>query len=254
NLVMRVFDIGQGDSIFIEMPNGNQVLIDGGPSDAVLARLGRVMPFWDRSIDLVILTHPHADHITGLIQVLKRYDVGMVLTSGVNYSTPEWNEWRALLERKHIPVVIAKRGQRARFSKTAYLDILTPFQSFIGASPKNVHDAMIVSKLYDASATALLTGDMEKSLEYQILFFGDDIKSDVLKIGHHGSKTSTTEDFLAAVSPKIAVISVGKKNRYGHPYQQTLDTLKKFGVKIFRTDQDGDVRLMSNGRSIWRDQ
>lgn len=250
DLVMTVFDIGQGDSIFIELVNGNRVLIDGGPSDAVLAKLGAIMPFWDHTIDLVILTHPHTDHVTGLIGLLKRYHVGMIMESGVNYATSEYDEWHAFEREKNIPVVVAKRGQRIHLSKTAYLDILTPFQSFVGSSPKNVHDAMIISKLHAGSATALLTGDAEKPLEYELLFSGDDLRSDVLKIGHHGSKTSTAEDFLRAASPRIAVISVGRKNRYGHPAQAVVDRVHAFGASLFRTDINGDVRLVSDGKGF----
>ncbi|MDP3772374.1 MAG: ComEC/Rec2 family competence protein [bacterium] len=249
-LVLDVFDIGQGDSIFIQSDSGSQVLIDGGPDSKVLAKLGEVMPFWDRSIDLVILTHPHADHVTGLIEVLKRYDVGVVMESGANYPTPEYTEWHRLLEQKHIPVIIAKTGQHIRLSPRAALDILLPSHSFIGASPKNVHDAMIVSRLTYGSTTVLLTGDAERPLEYQLIGSGTDLHADILKVGHHGSKTSTTEDFVRAVSPRFAVISVGRKNRYGHPAQQTLDTLAKFGIQTFRTDQDGDVKFMSNGRGL----
>jgi len=251
-LRLTVFNIGQGDSIFIEAPNGNQVLIDGGPSGAVLGKLGGVMPLWDRSIDLIVLTHPHADHVVGLVEVLKRYDVGMVLESGVNYSTVEYREWRALLKQKHIPVMIARAGQKMRLAKNIELDIFTPFDSFIEKSPSNAHDAMVVSKLIYASSSILLTGDAEKQIEYRLILSGADLKSDVLKVGHHGSKTSTTEDFVRAVSPGYAVISVGKKNRYGHPYQQTLDTLAKFNIKTFRTDLDGDVEFVSDGRKFER--
>lgn len=251
-LRLIVFDIGQGDSIFIEAPNGNQVLIDGGPSSAVLGKLGSVMPLWDRSIDLIVLTHPHADHVAGLVEVLKRYDVGMVIESGVNYSTAEYREWRILLEQKHVPVVIARAGQKLRLSSKTELDILTPFESFVGKSPSNAHDAMVVSKLIHASSSALLTGDAEKYFEYRLMLSGIDLKSNILKVGHHGSKTSTTEDFVRAVSPNYAVISVGRKNRYGHPTQQTLDTLAKFNIKTFRTDQDGDIEFVSDGSKFER--
>lgn len=251
DLIMTVFDVGQGDSIFIELPNGNQVLIDGGPSDAVLAKLGHAMPFWDHSIDLVILTHPHADHVTGLVEVLKRYHVGMVMESDVNYATSEYSEWHRLLREKHIPVAIAHVGQVVHLSPRAELDILTPRDSFIGVSPNNVHDAMVISRLIYASTTALLVGDEEKPLEYRLIASGEDLISDILKVGHHGSKTSTTEVLIQAVRPKFAVISAGRKNRYGHPHQQTLDTLHKFGIQIFRTDTDGDISFVSNGKRIW---
>lgn len=247
-LTITFFDVGQGDSIFIEAPNGNRILIDGGPDRSVLGKLTSVMPFWDHSIDLVILTHPHADHVTGLVEALKRYDVGAVLESDPKYSTPEYLEWHRLLSDRHVPVTIARAGQRVALSPFAELDILAPLASFVGVSLQNVHDAMVVSRLVYGSSSALFAGDAERSLEYRLLFSGAPLKSDVLKVGHHGSKTSTSEDFVSAVAPSFAVISVGAKNRYGHPNQQTLDTLTRFGVPTFRTDLDGDVKFVSDGR------
>ena len=250
--VFRVtfFDVGQGDAIFVEVPNGNQILIDGGPSDRVAAKLGEHMPFWDRSIDLLILTHPHTDHLNGLLEVLKRYDVGMVMEAGVRYSTPEYGEWRDLLKKKNVQVMVAQRGQRVHISPSADFDILAPFENSENTSPKNVHDAMVVSKLRYSSTTVLFTGDAEETLEYKLLMSGADLAADILKVGNHGSKTSTANAFVRMAAPKIAVISAGKNNRYGHPHQQTLDTLEKFGVKIFRTDRDGDIEFTSDGNSF----
>ena len=247
NLVVTFFDIGEGDAILFEAPNGNEILIDGGPGDRILAKLGGTLPFWDRSLDLVILTHPHADHVTGLVDVLERYDVGMVLETGVNHSIPEYAEWRELLKEKDVKVITAKSGQRVQFSESARLDILTPFENFAGASRPNVHDAMLVSRLAHGSTTVLLMGDAEKSLEYRLLYSGDDLDADILKVGHHGSKTSSTVEFLAAVSPEIAVIQVGRKNRFGHPVEEVLERLEASGAKILRTDRDGDIRILSNG-------
>jgi len=246
-LRVHFFDVGQGDAIFIEAENGNQVLVDGGPNSSVLAKLGEVMPFWDRSIDLVILTHPHADHLDGVLEVLKRYDVGVVMESGVNHSIPEYEEWHQLLKEKNIKVVVAKSGQKVRLSDLAYLDILTPFENFAGESPKNVHDSIIIAKLVHASTTALFMGDAEKQMEYRLLFSGAEIDADILKVGHHGSKTSTSEELLRAVTPEISVISAGRKNRYGHPHQEVIDRLENSGIKIFRTDIDGDIVFVSNG-------
>src|SRR3989344_8979537 len=132
NLLVTFFDIGQGDSSFIEAPNGNQVLIDGGPDDTVLSKLGREMPFWDRSIDAVILTHPDKDHIAGLVEVLKRYDVGMVLWTGVLHSNAEYDEWKKLLAEKEIPVFIAKRGQKMVIGEGIVFHVLAPFENFEG--------------------------------------------------------------------------------------------------------------------------
>lgn len=252
-LRVHFFDIGQGDAIFIEAENGNQVLIDGGPNSSILAKLGETMPFWDKSINLIILTHPHADHLDGLIEVLKRYDIDMVLETGVSHSIPEYEEWRRLLREKNIKVVVANAGQKVQLSDSAFLDILAPLNNFDGSSLKNIHDAMIVSKLASGSASLLLMGDAEKQIEYRLLLSGAVVDADILKAGHHGSKTSTGEEFLRAVSPEFAVISAGRKNRYGHPHQEVIDRLEDFGVKILRTDVEGDIVLMSDGaRFYWQ--
>lgn len=251
--VFRVtfFDVGQGDAIFLEAPDGNQILIDGGPGDRVLAKLGERMPFWDRSIDLLILTHPHADHLNGLLEVLKRYDAGMVMETGVHHSIPEYGEWHDLLKKKNAQMIAAHRGQRVNLGRAGMIDILAPFESFEDASPKNVHDAMVVLKFRYGSTMVLLMGDAEEPLEYKLLMSGTDVAADILKVGHHGSKTSTALAFVRAVAPTAAVVSSGKNNRYGHPHQQTLDTLAKFNIPVFRTDRDGDIEFISDGRDFW---
>ena len=246
-LLLHVFDVGQGDSLFIEGPNGNNVLIDGGPDDKVLAELGKTLPYWARSIDLVVLTHPHADHVDGLINVLKRYHVGMVLESDVNYPTPENDELHHVIQSKSIPDVVAARGEIVDLGEGAKLYVLAPFRSFVSENPTNVHDSMVVLKLAYASSSAMLMGDAEVPLEFQLIAAGDNLRADILKVGHHGSKTSSNELFLEAVHPFFAAISVGAKNRYGHPTQGVLDRLHQLGIKIFRTDEDGEVTFVSDG-------
>lgn len=249
-LTVDFFDVGQGDGIFFQTPSGNQVLIDGGPDSAILSKLGKEMPFWDRSIDVLILTHPHADHLDGLVEVLKRYNIGMVLESGVNHSIPEYDEWHKLLREKNIPIHFAESGHIIDFGDGVHFDIYTPFDSFIGESPKNIHDATVIGRLIYASSSVLFMGDSEKSLEYQLLWRRSDfhsLNSSILKIGHHGSKTSTSKEFLQAVSPQFAVISAGRKNRYGHPHQEVIDRINELGIKIFRTDQNGDIKFINDG-------
>ena len=250
DLAVSFFDVGQGDSIFIETPERHQILIDGGPGDAVLAKLGRAMPFWDRSLDLVILTHAHADHVSGLVEVLRRYHIDRILESGEAYATPEYDEWRALIREKKIPVTIAAAGEDAQ-AGDARLRVLSPFENKEGVSFKNAHDANVAVRLEYGRARALLTGDAEKMIEYRLLFEApQSLRADILKVGHHGSKTSSSEEFLAAVLPRYAVISVGRKNRYGHPVQEVLDRIAASGATIFRTDRDGDVRFVSNGEEF----
>ncbi len=255
NLLVTFFDIGQGDAVFIEVPGGNQVLIDGGPSERILSKLGRAMPFWDRSLDLLILTHPHADHLDGLFEVLKKYEVGMVLESGANHSLAEYKEWQEMLIKKNIHTVYARAGQKIVLGGGAELDVYYPFRNFTGESLKNQHDANVVARLKYGKNSVLLTGDAEKSAEYRLLWEAPKnpffvLRSDVLKVGHHGSKTSSSGDFLKTVSPRWAVISVGDKNRYGHPHQEVLDRLSAVVSKIFRTDIDGDIKIESDGKNL----
>lgn len=257
------FDVGQGDAIFIEAPDGHQVLIDGGPDRTVLNRLGEVMPFWDRSIDILVLTHPQADHLTGLLEVLKRYNVGMVLESGVNHTIPEYQEWRELIRGRNIPAVIAERGQKIRLSDNVSLAVLAPFQPLAGLTIKKINEASVVLKFQfvspvrngisnGVSTTALLMADAEARLERQLIAAGNSLESDLLKVGHHGSKTSSREEFLRAVRPRLAVISAGRRNRYGHPHQEVLDRLESLSILVLRTDQDGDITLVSDGKNFIR--
>lgn len=247
NLLVTFFDVGQGDAIFIEV-GGNQILIDGGPNDRILAKLGRTLPFWDRSIDLLILTHPDADHLNGLLEVLRRYDVELVLETGVLHPTPQYEEWRELLKKRGVRVVFAKYGQRVSIGRGAVLDILAPFEDYFGKSAGKINNTAIVSRLGQGRNSVLLMSDVEKSIERRLLFeSGGRLDSDILKVGHHGSKTSTSEDFLKTVSPEVVVIQVGRKNRYGHPTQEVLDRLAAVGAKILRNDLDGDIKVESDG-------
>jgi competence protein ComEC len=220
---VHVFDVGQGDGIFLELPDGNQILVDGGPDKTILSKLASAMLPWDRSIDLLILTHPHADHLDGLFEVAKRYRIGMVLESGSLHTIPEYAEWHALLRERGVPIIVARAGQRIAASDSIVIDVLAPADSMEGKSLKNVHDAMIVVKFSYGSTSVMLMGDAEKKIEYALMRTYSDLRADVLKVGHHGSKTSTSDDFLKAVSPRYAVISVGRKNRYGHPHQDVID-------------------------------
>lgn len=254
NLIVTFFDVGQGDSIFIESAEGYQVLIDGGPSTQVVSKLGRRMPFWDRTLDRVILTHPDKDHIAGLVEVLKKYSVDGIIWTGVKHSSAIYQEWVRLIEEKKVPEFFAEKGYVIHFGNGVRFEILAPFESFKGKSAKETNDTSIVGMLIHGDNTFLLTGDSEKITEYRLLLESPQaIDADVLKVGHHGSKTSSSQEFLQFVSPDIAVIQVGARNRYGHPTQEVLDRLAALGAHIVRTDIDGDVTLISDGEKIWRE-
>ena len=245
-LKVTFFDIGQGDAALIQTNDGKQILIDGGPGKTILTKLGSAMPYWDREIELVILTHPHADHLFGLIEAAKQYDIKHVLDSGADYHTADYVEWHRLLEEKQIPVTIARAGQRIHLSDFAYLDILAPLEDFSQKELDHIHDAMIVARLYTSygNPSIFFTGDMERRLEFEFATrIADMLDSDILKIGHHGSKTSSSELFLKAVSPDVAIISVGRKNTFGHPHESVLKRLESLGIPIRRTDLDGDIHF-----------
>jgi len=245
-LEVTFFDVGQGDAIFIETPQSQQILIDGGPSSVILEKLSKEMPFWDKSIDLVILTHPERDHLGGLIEVLKKYKVENVLWTGVVRDTAEYKEWVKLIEGKKANVFIAKGSEKIKVSGTI-LDVLYPFENLEGKEFKNSNDTSIVNRLVFGQDFFLFTGDISKSTEKKLIEKQIDINSNILKVAHHGSKTSSSEEFINKVSPRLAIISVGENNSYGHPQPETLEILNKFGIKVLRTDLNGDIKIISNG-------
>jgi len=240
-------DVGQGDAIFVEAPNGNQILIDGGPNKAVLRELAKQMPFYDRTIDGIILTHPHLDHYAGLNEVMKKYKVSLEMDPGTKVKGAGFGEFENLIKLKNIKSLYAKRGMKINLDKDLRLDILLPV---INDENLSEHDGMLVSRLVYKNNSFLLTGDMEDNLESFLLSFGDSIKSDVLKIGHHGSKTSTSEKFLGLVNPELAIISAGKNNKYGHPHQEVTDRLARFEIPTLRTDEKGTIIIKSDGGKI----
>lgn len=239
-VVVWVFDVGQGDAIFIDGPD-KDILIDGGPNGVVVEKLSAVMPFWDRSIDIVINTHPHADHVTGLNHVLERYRVSEVWVGGQDYGTGAFAYFEELArEKKHVVSV----GRTVDLGSGAHLEVLWPHAPFDGETLDDPNAGSIVTLLTYRDTTVLLTGDI--GVKEERLLQGRLEHVDVLKVGHQGSKTSSASGFLQAISPDYAVISVGK-NDYGHPHAIVLDRLERFAKRILRTDTDGDIRILSDG-------
>lgn len=252
-LSVNFFDVGQGDSIFFTTAGGTQVLIDGGPDTAVLRKLGKQMPFYDRSIDLVVLTHPHADHVAGLVEVVKRYRVkNLVLTPG-DYESATYSFFLQAVEKKKIKVIYARAGQKLHLDGATVLAILHPPLEQSGSKITDPNAASIVGRLSFGKVDFFLTGDATKEVEYRLIAANAAMPSEILKVGHHGSRGSTSKEFLEALSPEYAVVSVGAKNRYGHPHQETLELLENKQVKYWRTDQHGDVRIATDGAGIYTD-
>ncbi|MBU6431276.1 MAG: MBL fold metallo-hydrolase [Patescibacteria group bacterium] len=248
--VLRVsfLDIEQGDAIFIEAPSGNQVLIDGGPNKIVLKKLAEIMPFYDRTIDAVIATHPDKDHIGGLVDVLKNYRIDFVMEPGVSSDTGAYQELEKIIAEKKLPRILARRGMSLNLGDGAHLNILFPDRNTDGWE---TNTASIVAKLVYGNNSFLLTGDSPIAIEkYLSMIDGKNLQSDVLKAGHHGSRTSTSESFANLVSPEYAVISAGKNNKYGHPHKEVLDILEKIKSRILKTYELGTISFSSDGENI----
>lgn len=243
-------DVGQGDAILIKTPYEQNILIDGGPDNSVIYRLGKNLPFYDRTIDLMVLTHPDPDHLTGLIEVLKRFKVKKVLLNSFSDSDPNCLIWQKLIKEKGIEQQIGQAGQVINFGQDLEIKILYPEESYFNRDIDDFNVASLILKLVYKNTSFLLMGDAPKEAEERLILKGVDLKVDVLKVGHHGSKNSSGLDFVKMVSPKYAIISVGLNNRFGHPTRRVLKTLKEFNVEILRTDEMGDIIFKSDGHSL----
>src|SRR3989344_2213858 len=248
-LKVYFLDVGQGDSIFIEAPNGNQVLVDGGPDDKVLSELGKIVPFYDHDIDAVVATHPHADHIAGLVGVLEHYQVGKIIEAKEEYDSATYRAWEKAIQEENAEIIEALGGTVLDLGNVVTVTLLYPLASVAGTTTNRPHDDAVVAMLKYSDFKVLLTGDMEVKTEEELLMRGVDVDADILKIGHHGSKTSSGGKFLSAVSPQLAVIQVGARNRYRHPSPETISRMTANGIRDHRNDTDGTVEILSDGQN-----
>lgn len=246
-LTVAFLDVGQGDAIFIESPNGNQVLVDGGASGQVLRELGSIMSFYDRSIDVVVATHPDQDHIGGLPDVLTRFEVGIVLRSGARNDTGAFETLNRLTEGRAL---VVRRGMLIDFGDGVYAEILFPDRDVSNIDP---NDASIAMRIVYGDTEVMLTGDLPEKVERHLVALGGSLlESDVLKVGHHGSKTSSSELFLGFVKPEYAVISAGKDNRYGHPHPEVVKRFEQFNIPVASTAEEGMIVFESDGELLVR--
>jgi len=241
NLEIDYLDIGQGDASLIKAPGGENILIDGGPDSKIISCLSEELSWWDRTIDLMILTHPHDDHVSGLIDVLNTYEVKKIVYTGVLHNSPNFLAWLNLIKEKKISMIIIEKEQKIDLGEDCFLEFLYPDQALFEKRSFNLNNTSIINRLECENKTFLFTGDMEEDLENYLLEKGVDLKADVLKVGHHGSETSSTENFLKAVDPQFAIIEVGLNNSFNHPSRRVLKRFEK--IKTYRTDLNGTVRV-----------
>jgi competence protein ComEC len=252
-LSISFLDIGQGDAIYIEAPNGKQMLVDGGPDKATLLRLKKVMPFFDRSLDVLVVTNPDKDHIGGFIDVLRAYEVALVVEPGTISKTETYKVLTEKIESEKAEKVIARRGQEIVLDSEqgVKLVILFPDRDVKALS---TNDGSIIAKLVYGDTSVMLQGDAPQEMERYVMSLEQKEKgdiafldSDILKVGHHGSYTSSDRSYVEALSPFVAVASLGKDNRYGHPHKETLETFETLGVPLLRTDEEGTITFVSDG-------
>jgi competence protein ComEC len=242
HLSVSFFDVGQGDSIFIQTPEKHQILIDGGPSyTKVLEELSLEMPFLDKEIDLMVLSHPESDHVTGLLSVLENYKIDNILWTGIEKEGEKFETWKRMVEEEGANVFFASAGKKI-YMNDSVLEILHPEEPLKGKEYEDSNDTSVVLKLSYKNSSFLFAGDISSKTEKEL----DNIDVDVLKVAHHGSKHSTSAEFLNEVSPLISIIQVGK-NSYGHPTEEVLTRLDNSGIKILRNDINGSIKIVSDG-------
>jgi competence protein ComEC len=251
-LKVSVLNIGQGDSILVQGPTGKTMLVDGGPDRTVLADLGTELGPLNRHIDMLVETHPDSDHITGLSYVLKTYSVSQFMTPGIPDSTAIFTQIEKQIEAAvGIRQIIARRGMRIDLGGGAYADVLYPDRDMSKETVTN--DGSTTMHLVYGKTSFMLTGDLPSPVEHWlVLLDGSDgeLKTDVLKAGHHGSKYSTSSEWLGALAPTTVAISVGKNNKYGHPAPETLERIQEQGSKIIETEDVGTIDFVSDGKTI----
>ena len=242
-------DVDQGDSILVVTPDGQRVLVDGGPDPVTAVRaLNQHLPFWDRGIDLIVSTHADEDHLAGLVGVVQRHDVGAVV-EGVPEASPLYAQWRQALAEKSIQPVAVHRGATIRLGEDLHLQTLNPVLD----SDRDSNNNSVALRLQYGDVSFLLTGDIENEVELELLAEKQPVASTVLKVSHHGSRNSSSPFFLRAVNPAVAVVQSGSDNRYGHPHAEVVERLEKLTGPdgIYSTAIHGSVELTTDGRSLW---
>ncbi len=249
-LEVSFLDVGQGDAILIETPDGHQMLVDGGRDTTVLARLGEEMEYFDKGIDIVVATHPDLDHIAGLVDVLEQYLVGTILMTTNEGESDAARAFAEAAPKEGAEIILADAGQVIQLGASTTIQVFAPSGD---ESKRESNAASIVLRVVYGTTSFMLTGDAPLEIEnYLVKTYGRQLDSDVLKLGHHGSKTSTSDLWLDTVTPQYAVVSAGIDNSYGHPHQDVMQRVFKRNIQTSHTGTDGTVVFQSDGVWVWR--
>ncbi len=253
-LHVSVLDVGQGDAILIQTPSHQNVLIDGGPSPREIdLELSKKLPFWDRTIDLIILTQPQADHMVGLMEVLRIYKVKQAFEPGIAYDSTAYHQWLSLVQAEQVGHKIAHAGQQIELGDGIELEVLHPPLPMLQGTSDDVDNNGLALRLSWNQISFLFTADLGKEAEWYLIAQRANLKSTVLKVSHHGSLTSTSEQFLVAVNPEVAVISVGTDNRFGLPDAEIVDrlTMRLGNDRVYLTSTHGTLEFITDGKVLW---
>jgi len=250
NLTVAFLDVGQGDATLIQSPNGQIMLIDGGRSIDLAAQviIPQLRTWGARQIDVMVVTHPDADHIAGLVGVLEQFPVKAIALTGQVHPTQIYERLLTSVRDKGIRAIRTRTGTTLPFDSAVRLEVLSPDDQFVDSDDTN--DASIVIKLTYGQTSFLLTGDAEFPANQAMLQRGADLRATVLKLGHHGSSTSTDENWLRAVQPQLGIISAGAGNAFGHPHREVIDALDRLGVQYIRTDEHATITVISDGAQL----
>lgn len=246
-------DVGQGDGILIITPGGRDIVIDGGPGSKIADCLSRYMPFWDRTIEMMVLTHPQQDHMEGQMAIFASYKVENMVTTGVKNDTELYREWQKALAAEGSKVYKPVAGDKIQIDNAAF-DVLWPtaqkYSQWAVSGPSDLNDSSVILRLNYAGQCAYFTGD----IPFEILETVANKQCALLKVAHHGSRTGTSQRVIEEIKPSFALIQVGKNNKFGHPHQEVLDMFNRAGVKVLRNDELGDIEvdLDSKGNVLQR--
>ena len=250
-LRVSFLDVGQGDAVFVQAPNGNQLLYDAGPPTGTAIRaLSHVMPFWARSIDVAVFSHPDMDHIGGFPEIFKRYEIGVALEPGVGSNNGVYTTAEQAIVTEKAGHILARGGMSIELGGGVFADILYPDRDTTGME---TNSASIVMRIRYGKTAFLVSGDLPQAQEDLLTgVYGEQLHADVLKLGHHGSRTSSSQYWLSAIHPATAVISSGKHNRYGHPHKEVLELLQKMNIPYLNTADVGTISFESDGDTVSR--
>ena len=234
-------DVGQGSATLIQTSNSYQILIDAGPDETILSQLAKIMPHTDKIIELAIITHPHADHLVGYNYILQHYKIKAFIITDIDYNEDNYQHLKQFLDDYQIPTIIANQHTDIHHNQIS-IDILYPFTSIQNQEFEEINNSSIAMKIITPNLSVLITGDLHSEIEQELVQqYGKYLQSDILVAGHHGSKTSTADEFLNIVNPRQVIISCGTNNKFGHPSPETIAKLTQKNIQIHRTDLDGKI-------------